>query len=412
MNDSQTGALNVILALVLSLLAFLMIFFSFGNIIKILNSNRSVSQSKEATGESVNSPLPTQQPPAIKSPSPKASAKPTPSPRVTTRPLVTTPTIISTPIPTPTSQTIQNIALKYYSPKVLVLIFNPVLENQGNLKLVNYKNWNDPNNLTSQFISAIKSSSGGVVNFTIAQTIEVDDYPTKTDGYKFSDDSYLQCVNSGGSNCHSPDLADYRAMIDRIDACGKRNRGEIDELWVWGGPWFGFWESNLAGPNAFWYNSSPTTGTSCSKLLPIMGFNYERGLAEMLHDVGHRLESVMTKVYGSWEANENHDWNRFSLLDKDKSGRGGCGNTHFPVNASSDYDYSNSKLVKSSCEDFKNYPNLTGQFQDINCSKWGCSQDGYFKWMFSAVPKASGKTSGKLNNWWAYIVDYENAINY
>ncbi|MBI4058889.1 Ig-like domain-containing protein [Candidatus Microgenomates bacterium] len=299
------------------------------------------------------------------------------------------------------------------SPKVLLLIYNPVLENQGGSKLTAYKGWNEPSSLSQTLVGDFAAASAGKLSYTIAQTVELDGYPIKNDGFQYTDETYLSCVSSGGSNCHSPDGADYVKMLEAADACGKRNRGEIDEVWFWGGPWFGFWESNLAGPGGFWYNSNPTSGTTCEKLLPVMGFNYERGEAEALESYGHRLESTMRYVYGSWEAKETHAWNRFSLLDVDVPGRGGCGNAHLAVNAGSNtgYETTNSRTVPSSCEDFTDYPNLTGTFNDVTCNTWGCNPAGYLKWWYSHMPRADGTgPDNRLNNWWAYLADPQSAI--
>ncbi len=124
-----------------------------------------------------------------------------------------------------------------YQPKVLLVIYNPVLEAQGGQKLVQYRNWNNPDTLTQQFIQDMQTATAGVVNYTIAQRLEINGIPQKTDGFQDSDETYINCLNSGGPQCHDPSIANYQAMIASVDACGKRNRGEIDELWVFGGPW-------------------------------------------------------------------------------------------------------------------------------------------------------------------------------
>ncbi len=307
-------------------------------------------------------------------------------------------------IPSPSPIVKRETKVKVAPTKVLLLIYNPKLENQKNQKLTEYKNWNNPVTLTQNFIASVNSASSGQLKYQIVSTIEIDKIPTKASGFTFTDESYLTCIENT-STCPSLDLADYLKMISDSDACTKRNNNEIDELWIWGGPYFGYWESNLAGPSAFWYNSMPTFGTNCNTLLPIMGFNYERGEAEMFEDLAHRLESTMTKVYGSWQANDSNPWNKFSLLDYDAQGKGGCGNAHLAVNASNNtgYDRTNTRTVKSSCDDFYNYPNLKGTTVDINCTAWKCDTLQYFKWWFSHLPKADGKTNGKLNNWWLYI---------
>src|SRR5258708_13090267 len=147
-------------------------------------------------------------------------------------------------------------ALTAHSPKVLLVIYNPIIESQGSQKLTTLKGWNDPDTLSQTLINDFTSGSNGLVNYTIAKRVEIDGYPVKTDGFQYTDDTYLTCAGSGGSQCHSPDTADYVKMLNFVNACYLKNSGQIDEVWLWGGPWFGYWESNLAGPNAFWYNSS------------------------------------------------------------------------------------------------------------------------------------------------------------
>lgn len=228
------------------------------------------------------------------------------------------------------------------------------------------------------------------------------------------------CVaGTTNNNCNA--IADYIKILNDVDACGKRNSGQINEVFLWGGPWFGYWESNLAGPNAFWYNSSPTTGTTCTKLLPIMGFNYEREEARMFEDFGHRTESTMKRVFGSWAADYNitsavasTGWDKFSILDNQSPGNGGCGNAHTAFNSplvSGQYDWTSTRTAKSSCRDFANYPNLIGQTEDLNCSVWGCTDLGYYEnWFFKFLPHNTGSNNGIQNNWWNYIIDPQQFV--
>lgn len=302
-----------------------------------------------------------------------------------------------------------------YSPKILLVIYNPIIESQGGQKLTALKGWSDPDSLSQTLITNFSTNSASKVSYTIAQKVEIDGYPIKNSGFQLTDDYYLTNCQPGINDPNCDSIANYQQILadSRIDACGKRNRGEIDEVWMWGGPWFGYWESNLAGPKAFWYNSDPTIDTSCEKLLPIMGFNYERGQAEALESYAHRVESTLKQVYGSWDAQYTHNWNKFAMLDVNMPGKGGCGNAHLAVNATSynGYDTTNTRIVPSSCEDFLNYPNLTGNTTNISCNTWGCNTTGYFNWWYSHLPKADGVgPDGKLNNWWSYIVDPENTI--
>lgn len=294
---------------------------------------------------------------------------------------------------------------------VLVLEFNPIIESWGNQRLTALKNWNSPLQLEQAYIEDIHSVSGKVMNYHIVDRQVVDDIPIKFDGFDYTDETYLACLGNS-QNCHQPDLVNYLDILNQFDVCGKRNRGEIDELWIWGGPYFGYWEAVMAGPNAFNTNAPPIIGSACAKDMHIMGFNYERGVPEMLEDMGHRVEGTMRHVYGSWQPVETHAWNRFTLRDIDISGQSGCGNVHYGPNSQSDYDWGNTRFVTSSCEDWGNYPNLTGEAENFNCVRWGCNGYQYKKWWLAHLPKYRGLApDGKLNNWWDYVQDYREALN-
>ena len=298
--------------------------------------------------------------------------------------------------------------------KVLAIIFDPILENGQRLTIK--KGWSITEILFSQTIDFLKRVSAGNANYKIVDRIDVNSgWPQKIDGFSYNEDSYLAAIN--GSTHHEPDTVDYLLIINTYDVCGKLNRGEIDELWLMGGPWFGFYESRLAGSGAYQYNSPPLGGTSCNKLLPIMGFSYERSYEEMVHDFGHRTEATMAKVYGSWAQNRmEHNWDKFALTQKQSPNFTivGCGSIHFPPNTTVEYVASDAKEVDSYCDDFLQYPNLSTS-QDvkktISCSAWGCTMLGFYDWWFRHIPRADGVgPDGKLNNWWEYIVDPNKAL--
>jgi concanavalin A-like lectin/glucanase superfamily protein len=292
--------------------------------------------------------------------------------------------------------------------KALLLIFGPVIEARGGAPLWQVLGWNDPDELVRRYRHAVRESTGGQVDFLVARRLEVDGFPRKSDGFEYTDDTYLQCASSPAS-CHQPDGADYARILDSYDVCGSLNGGDIDELWLFGGPWFGYYESRLAGPGAFWYNSPPLDGTSCTRLLPVMGFNYERGEAEMLHSLGHRAESAMTHVFRGWDVTQSrNDWDRYghNLGQTPGVSLYQCGTVHFPPNGRYDYDYASAEVVASACNDWRGFPDLQGTVQSFGCEEWGCSQVGYMQWWLSHLPRTTGSRQGVNNNWWDYIVDH------
>ncbi|MCX6706277.1 MAG: hypothetical protein NTV24_04230, partial [Candidatus Woesebacteria bacterium] len=198
--------------------------------------------------------------------------------------------------------------------KVMVINFDPVIESQNNIKLSEYYYWwNNPRTLSQEYINDVRQVSGGYVNYEIAEWDEVDDFPLKQNGFDFNDDSYLQCVPN--RNCDEG-MVNYQKILTDFQVCEKRNSGAIDELWLWGAPWFGYWEAIMVGPNAFSTNGPAITFTTCQKQLNVMGFSYERGVPEMLEDLGHRVEGTMTHLFGSWNAyTPIHNWDKFAQTD-------------------------------------------------------------------------------------------------
>ena len=292
-------------------------------------------------------------------------------------------------------------------PKVLVITFDPVIESENSKRLHQVCGWNDPAKLTSSYIADVKECSGGFVQYHVVEHLTVDAFPAKRDGFTYTDDTFLECFRSK-KGWHQPDAVDYRAIIRQFDLERRVNRREIDEVWIFGMPHAGLYESTLAGKGAYFCNSPPIVGVDADRLFAIMGFNYERGAGEMLENLGHRVESIMRRVYGGWEPEETHAWNRFTLYEKVAPGKAACGTIHFAPNSTKDYEWDSKTPVMSTADDWLNYPNLTGKSRLMTCADWGRGDIRlHKKWWLTRLPKAPGKgPDGKLANWWKYVVDF------
>jgi hypothetical protein len=305
---------------------------------------------------------------------------------------------------------------------VYLVVFNPVIKD--GTRLTDYMRWNDPYILSDQAVNFFEEVSESRIRYQINFVSELNDFPVKQDGFVYNSESYVD-VLSKLEKKHNPDWVDYYNVLndESLDVCGRLNRGEIDELWLWGGPWFGYYESALAtssqGPEGFFYNGPTFDQFSCNRLMPIMGFNYERGLPEMIHNWGHRAEDTMKHVYKGWQQNRiSHNWDAFGLVDdlSPNYSYSGCGSVHFPPNGQFDYDYANTRSANSYCNDFFNYPNLSinknKALESMTCAEWGCSHEGYLRWWFGRIPSVEGiGNDGVLNDWWVYIIDPNTATN-
>lgn len=295
--------------------------------------------------------------------------------------------------------------------RVYVIVYDPLLSNGQYLS--DYLHWNEHTDLTQGTVSFFRQVTNGALNYEIVYTtIVTDGWPQKIDGFRYTEEEYLAAIR-GEIPFHSPDNVDYNLIVNSpaLDICGRANRGEIDEVWIYNGPGFGFYESTLVGPNAYWYNSPPVPGPhTCNRLIPIMGPSPERGLDSAIHNFGHRTEATMTRVYGSWQQNRtSHNWERFALVKALSPDYfySGCGNIHYPPNGVADYDYGNTSAVLSNCDDFANYPNLGNPSNTaipVTCSRWSCDHLDYLRFWFSHLPSNTGcGPDGVANNWWKYF---------
>jgi len=181
--------------------------------------------------------------------------------------------------------------------KTLVIVYDPVVDKAPGKKLSQYMKWNKVEDLAKGYMSDILQVSGSLVRHQIVQRIDVDDFPAKVDGYKYDAQTYLNVVRGATPN-YMPQEADYHAIIDRFNILQRVAKDEIDEVWIFNFPHAGFYESIMGGPGAFWCNAPPLKHTDVSKRrFVIMGFSYERGVGEMLENMGHRAESIMEKTF-------------------------------------------------------------------------------------------------------------------
>ncbi|HXD12310.1 MAG TPA: hypothetical protein VN653_19725, partial [Anaerolineales bacterium] len=171
--------------------------------------------------------------------------------------------------------------------RTLLIVYDPVVEPATGKKLSEYMRWNKVEDLTKGYISDILEVSGGLVRYQIIERIDVDAFPAKVDGYIYNAKTFLN-VMRGVSRPYMPQEVDYYAIIRHFDILQRVAKNEIDEVWAFNFPHAGFYESIMGGPGAFWCNAPPLKSTEASiRRFVIMGFSYERGVGEMLEDMGH-----------------------------------------------------------------------------------------------------------------------------
>ncbi len=290
--------------------------------------------------------------------------------------------------------------------KTLVIVYDPVVDPARGTKLSQYMRWNRVEDLATGFMTDILQISGGLARYQIIQRIDVDGFPAKVDGYVYNAQTYLNVVR-GVDRPYMPQEADYYAIINRFNILQLIAKNEIDEVWIFNFPHAGFYESIMGGPSAFWCNAPPLRNTEAAmRRFVIMGFSYERGVGEMLENMGHRAESILEKTFEKLTGEANL-WKRFIRYEKTAPGKAALGNIHFAPNSQKDYDWNNPDLVSSECDDWlKNFPNFKGDIRTVTANEWGNGDTReHHKWWFKHIPKVAGRKYGIHNNWWQYIMN-------
>lgn len=289
--------------------------------------------------------------------------------------------------------------------KVLMITHDPVLHSKQGQTVKQYFKWNDSYALAQAYIEDVRWASYGYANYEVVEQIVVDAYPVKRDGFCYDELSYLKAWEK--REFHDPDGVDYLRLVQEFELISRINSREIDEVWLFGHPYGGYYESIMCGPDSFWCNAPPLKGTEdANRRFVIMGFNFERGVGEMLEDLGHRAESMLFEVFRGLKGQKNNLWERFLRIDRDYPGKSEVGSVHFSPNSTHDYDWGNPHPVKSFCDHWYAFPDLSGKARSVDCSEWG---DGDIRlhhlWWFRHMPHIVGEEDGISFNWWQYIID-------
>ncbi len=310
-------------------------------------------------------------------------------------------------VPTPTNP-VQTV-------KVLVLNFEPRIPSEGNQRLWEVFNWNDPRDLAAGFEADLEWASGGALDIQVVQWRDLDEFPLFTDGYRYSPAEYVENrrTNTGWHDA----TTDFYALAAQQDLTSLVNSGAIDEIWCFGDHYFNlFGEDFMAGPGAFFVNGPVFPDIGFDRAIAGYGFNYERGVESMIHDLMHRIENHGQRAYGGWNlANPQTPFDRYSANWLETAwGPYGLGTCHVPANADGHYDYWDTRVVDSTAWDWRNYPNLTGATAPVGRDSWAWSdytnfERDYFNWYLGLLPRAEGlDAQGRQANWYKYIWDFNS----
>ncbi len=328
-----------------------------------------------------------------------------------------TPTVPTPPGQTPTPSAPPAVtpvpidaALQVISPRVLTVVFDPIVDPANGTRLLQTQYaqyWNSVDDLLAGYVADLEECSGGLLKFREVQRETVDHFPLRESGKRYAGPDFLQAL-AHTVPVDEKDLCNYQALADELRLVERVANDEFEEVWMFGPPYAGFYESRMVGAGAFWCNAPelPATG----RRFVLMGFNYERGVGEMLEDMGHRAESMLWRIYGDQPGPANI-WERFKRYDLTHPGQAEVGMMHWAPNSEAEYQWDNARLVPSKCDDWYNFPNFQGTVKQVNCNDWGGGGiRDHHKWWFKHLPKVEGSTNGIRNNWWHYLTQFNDPV--
>src|SRR5690242_19851397 len=131
-------------------------------------------------------------------------------------------------------------------PKVLMITHNPHLRSGSTL--IQHFRWRDPQQLAQTYISDVAWCSYGYVQYQIVEHLQIDGFPVKLDGFRYDERSFFEAWTS--KRLHEPNAVDYLSLVREFKMIERVNSGEIDEVWLFGDPYAGYYESIMAGRGA------------------------------------------------------------------------------------------------------------------------------------------------------------------
>jgi hypothetical protein len=182
--------------------------------------------------------------------------------------------------------------VKVMAPKVFVIDFRPAAVPPE---------WNHADALASQYAQTMRTASANRLIYQIVKKTTVVNYPILEDGRRYTDVTWTQAMQNDKLAFRDSHgnymMANYMSIVQEHSLLQQIRDKVIDEVWMFGGPYFGFYESRMVGRGAFWCNAPGIEQTG--RRFVMMGFNYQRDVKEMVHDFGHRAESILSTKFGS-----------------------------------------------------------------------------------------------------------------
>jgi hypothetical protein len=332
------------------------------------------------------------------------------------------------------------------SANVLVLIYNPKLQSGKSVR--EYLAAPDARAVSAELAERLRGASGGLLNYRIVEARELAEWPTQRPGtMPLNEQTFLAgvydkaYVDFSGDNVAEGALnADYGAIFEEQQLCAAVKAQNISEIWLWGAHsgevnfGFEFFSYRLAG------DALPATATEadralyrqrrrnlpdCGRTLFLLGAQFSEGLdstAKAHRSYNFRVMELLELALRTQSRDSTAGqaaWAAFSQYELGPGDGAQVGTPVFPPNAGVGvgsepvaWDYANLSRVLSGADRWFSYPALGADARQLDCTAWGCSNEGFQIWYSQHIPRTSGVSpSGSCSNWWKYIADPQDTLS-
>ena len=167
---------------------------------------------------------------------------------------------------------------------------------------------------------------------------------------------------------------------------------------------------------------------ACENSYTLYNFTYQPGgsnaYGNTVHNRLHQIENVIfyaeDKGYpvNPTRARNSVFWDDFSVygnLAAEPGYLASCGNTHLAPNGNhsvDEYKYTLTQYKLSNCDTWHPDDSQT-TYDMINCSRWGCTDIGFYTWFMQNIPGHENNIvyQGKqMRNWWIAMYDFNRFI--
>lgn len=304
--------------------------------------------------------------------------------------------------------------------KVAVVCYNPWMTNVAEITRARRLNatfgWPNGQSMANDQKSWWKEATFGMVKANFVVVTNLDIFPLMSSGKRFNQQSYYDYWKKGETDKHPGGSFDYAHFLtnDVPWMIPAIERGEIDQVWLYGWPGMNTNETRLFGKGAFGCNSFGFGRLMNDRMFMMCMPSIERSDTPM-ENFGHGCEWHLGGAFHNYvysfdngiDYTNSHDMALYRAHGSECTDNVNIGDVHYAPNSVRDYDWGNTTPVMSYADCWYDYPNMTNWVpRSMTCADWGNGVNYKHKiWFFKHMPEKVGLRRGHMMNW---ITKYMN----